>query len=118
MRNFAMDDSIESGYNFLKRPYWTPETPYNDWGRINAQFPAGAGGASFYNDRSFIRLENVSFTYHVPKAFLNRIGISSLRLNATVRNAGVISFCNWKYGDPETLGRINRTFTIGVNLTL
>ena len=118
MRNFAMDDSIESGYNFLKRPYWTPETPYNDWGRINAQFPAGAGGAAFYLDRSFIRLENVSLTYNVPKSFVNRIGISSLRLNATVRNAGVFSFCNWKYGDPETLGRINRIFTIGVNLTL
>lgn len=118
MRNFAMDDEIESGYNFLKRPYWTPETPYKDWGRINAQFPAGASGAALLCDQSFIRFENISLAYRVPKSIVSHIGISSLKINATVRNAGVISFCNWKYGDPETLGRINRTYTIGVNLTL
>lgn len=118
MRNFAMDDEIESGYNFIKRPYWTPETPYEEWGRINAQFPAGAGGAALLVDRSFIRLENVSAAYIVPKSFVSRFGISSLKINATVRNAAVFSFANWKYGDPETLGRINRTFTIGLNVTL
>ena len=90
----------------------------NDWGRINAQLPAGASGAGMLHNRSFIRLENVSLAYNVPKSFISRFGISAMRLNATVRNAGVISLDGWKYYDPETLNFMNRTITFGVSVTL
>lgn len=115
---FAEDVTLENGLNFVKRPYWTPETQYENWGRINAQSPAGAGSAQLLYDRSFIRLENVSMAYNVPKSFVQRIGFNSIKINATLRNAAVFSFCNWQYGDPETLGRLNRTFTLGLNFTL
>ena len=115
---YAEDVTVENGLNFVNRPYWTPETQYNDWGRINAQLPAGTAGAGMLHDRSFIRLENVSLAYNVPKSFISRFGISSLRLNATVRNAGVISLGGWKFYDPQTLNFMNRTITFGVNVTL
>ncbi|MBR1406521.1 MAG: SusC/RagA family TonB-linked outer membrane protein [Bacteroidales bacterium] len=114
---YAEDVTLENGLNFVNRPYWRPDRPYNDWGRINAQMPAGASGGLLH-DRSFIRLENVSLAYNVPKSFISRFGISSLRLNATVRNAGVISLDGWKYYDPQTLSFMNRTITFGVNVTL
>jgi len=114
---FAEDVTLENGLNFVNRPYWRPDRPYNDWGRINAQMPAGASGGLLHN-RSFIRLENVSLAYNVPKSFISRFGISSLRLNATVRNAGVISLDGWKYYDPQTLSFMNRTITFGVSVTL
>ena len=114
---YAEDVTLENGLNFVNRPYWRPDRPYNDWGRINAQMPAGTSGGLLH-DRSFIRLENVSLVYNVPKSFISRFGISSLRLNATVRNAGVISLDGWKYYDPQTLSFMNRTITFGVNVTL
>ena len=114
---YAEDVTLENGLNFVNRPYWRPDRPYNDWGRINAQMPAGTSGGLLH-DRSFIRLENVSLAYNVPKSFISRFGISSLRLNATVRNAGVISLDGWKYYDPQTLSFMNRTITFGVNVTL
>jgi len=114
---YAEDVTLENGLNFVNRPYWRPDRPYNDWGRINAQMPAGTSGGLLH-DRSFIRLENVSLAYNVPKSFISRFGISSLRLNATVRNAAVISLGGWKYYDPQTLGFMNRTITFGVNVTL
>ena len=114
----AEDVTLENGLNFVKRPYWTPETQYSEWGRINAQLPAGVSGAGMLYDRSFIRLENVSLAYNVPKSFISRFGISGMRLNATVRNAAVFSFCHWKYGDPENLSYLNRIITFGVNVTL
>ena len=114
---YAEDVTLENGLNFVNRPYWRPDRPYSDWGRINAQMPAGTSGGLLH-DRSFIRLENVSLAYNVPKSFISRFGISSLRLNATVRNAGVISLDGWKYYDPQTLSFMNRTITFGVNVTL
>ena len=114
---YAEDVTLENGLNFVQRPYWTPETPYEDWGRINAQLPAGVSGGMLH-DRSFIRLENVSLAYNVPKTFISRLGLSSVRLNATVRNAAVFGFARWKYNDPENLSYMNRTFTFGVNITL
>ncbi len=114
---YAEDVTLENGLNFVNRPYWRPDRPYNDWGRINAQMPAGASGGLLH-DRSFIRLENVSFAYNVPKSFLSRFGISSLRLNATVRNAAVISLAGWKYYDPQNLNFMNRTITFGATVTL
>ena len=115
---YAEDVTVENGLNFVNRPYWRPDNQVNDWGRINAQLPAGASGAGMLHNRSFIRLENVSLAYNVPKSFISRFGISAMRLNATVRNAGVISLDGWKYYDPETLNFMNRTITFGVSVTL
>ena len=113
----AEDVTLENGLNFVNRPYWRPDTPYNDWGRINAQMPAGTSGGLLH-DRSFIRLENVSFAYNVPSSFISRFGLSGLRFNATVRNACVLSLAGWKYYDPENLSFMNRTITFGVTVTL
>lgn len=110
--------NVENGCNFIKKKYWTPETPYEDWGRINAELPSGATGAQKLYNGSFIRLENVSLGYNVPRSFTRRFGIQSLKLNATVRNAGVIRFTDWNLGDPQNQGRMNRTYTFGINVTL
>lgn len=109
---------IENGENFMKRDYWTPEHPSNKVARICAELPAGTSGTGMIYDRSFIRLENVSFSYIVPKNLVSRLHLSSAKVYATVRNAGCLNFSDWKYGDPETLSQINRTFTLGLNITL
>jgi TonB-linked SusC/RagA family outer membrane protein len=108
-------DSFPERVNSFKIPFWTPETPYNDYARIYS----AQGGAVFdvWRDRSFIRLDNVSFAYNVPSALLNRAQVRSLKVFTTVRNV-----CwwapKWNFWDPESSGPNPRYFTLGVNLTL
>jgi TonB-dependent starch-binding outer membrane protein SusC len=83
-------------------------------------------------DGSFLRLNNVTLGYTLPKALTTRVGISSLRLYGTVYNA--LLFTNYSGYDPEVSATRSgayaaltpgvdfsgypksRTFTLGLNL--
>jgi TonB-dependent starch-binding outer membrane protein SusC len=108
-------DSFPERVNSYKLPIWTPETPHNEYARIYS----AQGGAVFdvWRDRSFIRLDNVSLSYSVPSALLNRIQIQNLKIFTTVRNVGWWA-PKWEFWDPENSGPNPRYFTLGVNLTL
>lgn len=110
-------DGFVERNNSFNTPYWTPENPINDYSRIRSQ----TGGIDFnvYRNRSFIRLDNISLGYNVPKVFLQKSGITNLKITGSVRNL----FCYapyWpkSYWDPETLTRAPRSFSVGVNVTL
>lgn len=109
---------IENGENFVARNYWTPENGSNKVARICAELPAGAAGTGMIKDMSFIRFENVSLAYMVPKSVYSKLGIANVKVYVTGRNLGVIRFSDWKFGDPETHSWVNRTFTFGLNVTL
>jgi TonB-dependent starch-binding outer membrane protein SusC len=108
-------DSFPERVNSYKIPFWTPETPHNEYARIYS----AEGGAVFdvWRDRSFIRLDNVSLAYNIPSSLTNRIDIQNLKLFATVRNVGWWA-PKWEFWDPEESGPNPRYFTLGVNLTL
>lgn len=108
-------DSFPERVNSYKIPFWTPETPHNDYARIYS----AQGGAVFdvWRDRSFIRLDNVSLSYSVPSALLNRVQIQNLKIFTTVRNVGWWA-PKWNFWDPEISEPNPRYFTLGVNLTL
>jgi len=83
-------------------------------------------------DGSFLRLNNVTMGYTLPKSLTNKIGVSSLRLYGTVYNA--LLFTNYSGYDPEVSATRSgtyaaltpgvdfsgypksRTFTFGLNL--
>ncbi|WP_233376562.1 SusC/RagA family TonB-linked outer membrane protein [Maribellus sp. CM-23] len=108
-------DSFPERVNSYKIPFWTPETPHNDYARIYS----AEGGAVFdvWRDRSFIRLDNISLSYNVPNSLLDRAQISNLKIFATIRNVGWWA-PKWEFWDPENSGPNPRYFTLGVNLTL
>jgi TonB-linked SusC/RagA family outer membrane protein len=110
-------DGFVERNNSYNTPYWTPENPINDFSRIRSQ----TGGVSFnvYREASFVRLDNISLGYNVPKKLLSKIEIADLKIIGSVRNV----FCwapYWpkNYWDPETLTRAPRSFSIGFNITL
>ncbi|MDP3432725.1 MAG: SusC/RagA family TonB-linked outer membrane protein, partial [Bacteroidota bacterium] len=112
-------------------PYWTPENPLNDYARIYSN----EGGAVFnvWRQRSFIRFDNISLAYTVPRAIVQKADISNLKFFATVRNVAYWA-PEWKFWDPEQYrnpddldsngvprfanGPSPRIFTFGVNITL
>lgn len=108
-------DSFPERVNSYKIPFWTPETPHNDYARIYS----AQGGAQFdvWRDRSFIRLDNVSLAYTIPSSLTEKVQISNLKVFGTIRNVGWWA-PNWEFWDPENSGPNPRYFTIGVNLTL
>jgi TonB-linked SusC/RagA family outer membrane protein len=107
---------ITNCYNIFAKEYWTPDNPSGTYARLDASGPQGAVGAPRLHDRSFIRLENISVGYTLPKAWSSRLTIDRLKLYGSIRNVAVWQK-DWEYGDPETSGLATRVFTIGLNVT-
>ena len=105
-----------NGCNTYKKEYWTPENPTNDYARLNAVGPSGATGVNKVYNRSFVRLDNITLGYTIPRKYTQKLGIDKVHLTATVNN--VCTFDSWEYGDPETGGFSNRQFQFGINVTL
>jgi len=109
---------ITNGRNVYEKEYWTPENPTNKYARLNAQGPTGISAPGKAIDRSFIRLENISLAYQVPRKYLSPLRIESCKVIATVRNVACWTK-EWTYGDPEASGGlVPRTYTLGINITL
>ena len=72
-------------------------------------------------DASFIKIQDVSLMYNVPKQALSKIGIKSLRLYVTGHN--LYTFTNWIGYDPETSSTAGaypsaRTIAFGLKIGL
>ena len=129
-------NALIQGSNAYTKTYWTIENPSNQYARIQAQGPTGANTPPKIFDRSFIRFDNLSLSYSLPKRWIQKLAMEKLSITGSVRNLGV--WCkNWPYGDPETLGGdantmnydsyntnnnglqglATRTYTVGINVT-
>ncbi|WP_149525932.1 SusC/RagA family TonB-linked outer membrane protein [Sphingobacterium hotanense] len=98
-----------SDYDF---PRWTKENPIDDYARIGSK-NIGTNWVS----KSFVRLENITLSYNVPKSILNKLEIQNLRLNLTMQNVAVMAK-KWSFWDPESETVTPRTLNFGINLTL
>lgn len=111
--------------NELGKDYWSPNNPDGTYSRsINA----GAISPTAYQDRSFIRLQDVTLGYNLPQKWVHTIGLQNLNLYINGKN--LLTFTDWKGWDPETNdsnGHANggyfgtpvmRSFTFGLNITL
>ena len=110
---------------FYKRPYWTPENPINDY----AKMMSAAGGAVAYTvwrKSSFVRLNNISLAYTLPKTITNKVKFESVKFYVNVSNLAV--FTPWEYFDPESRANTEtndafyqnlmpQTSTLGLNIT-
>ncbi|EGK01128.1 hypothetical protein HMPREF9455_02521 [Dysgonomonas gadei ATCC BAA-286] len=116
--------------NVPEKEYWSIDNPSDKYGRINAQGPSKIGGPASPGrlyDRSFIRLENISVGYTLPKKWVSKFDIQNVKVYASVRNVATWAK-DWEYGDPEVDpafdsgngkygGLATRVYTLGLNLT-
>lgn len=85
--------------NFLKEvDYWTPSNPNATFRSPGVLAPATY--ATPYNDRSFIRLQDVSLAYSLSKNLLDKIHVKSLQFFVSGKNLAI--WTKWKGMDPET----------------
>lgn len=116
MGRFTNNNALLNTVNQIKREYWTPENPINDYPRLSAKSPSGIS-YSIYKKASFMRIDNLSLGYTFPKNLLTPLKLEALRLNLTVKNLGY--FTGWQAYDPENSdSNTPRTITFGINMTL
>jgi TonB-linked SusC/RagA family outer membrane protein len=103
-------------FNVQDVPYWTPSRPSNDYPRINYNPTLPH---PILEDRSFIRLQDVSLSYTFGQDILRYIRANNLRVYISAKN--LYTHTKWTGYDPENSTTISgfpliRTYTIGVDL--
>lgn len=110
------------------RNRWTPTNPSN--------IPSGRDGteilsSQFIEDGSYITMKNIALAYTVDSKLLNKLGLSNVKIYASVENLFTIT--DYSGFDPEATASvsnadadvgidyntypINRSFTFGLNVT-
>lgn len=103
--------------NTFIRGYWTPENRSNSYARLKSTLPSNIEPKKILR-KDFIRLENISIGYKVPRNIAAKLLTQDIRLYGTIRNVAILKFeKEWDYWDIETTGTIPRTFTLGASIT-
>ncbi len=105
--------------NQLDAGYWTPENRSQTRPSLMYNNPLQHG---WYVSRNFVRIQDVSIAYEVPKTILEKVRMANLRLFVSGKN--IHTFTDWPGSDPESGGTSSadlypmpRSFTAGINLS-
>jgi TonB-dependent starch-binding outer membrane protein SusC len=98
------------------RQYWTPDNGVTDAPSLYF-LPRRVAG--FYQDRSFIRLQDISLSYKFGKNALNTLGLDGLQIYVSGKN--LYTWTKWQGWDPEMMDsdytRMMRNIIAGIRLT-
>ncbi len=97
--------------------YWSPRNPDAVYAR---SISTPKITPTVYEDRSFVRLQDVSLSYTFPKSVTNKVGLSEIDLFFSGKN--LLTFTKWHGWDPEAGSTysdrpVMRSFSFGVSLT-
>lgn len=98
--------------------YWSPSNPNATYARYSQ---APTINPTRYQQRNFVRLQDITLGYNLPKNWTKSVGIENVNLYVTGKN--LLTFTNWKGWDPEAGQDYNgrpvlKSFTFGLNVTL
>jgi hypothetical protein len=99
--------------------YWMPENRNNEYPRLDANVgtPAFGGGIKVWKSLSFVRIQDVSLSYTVPKNLTQRLQLQRVNTFFSIRN--LVSFDKWPGWDPESLmNAMPRTYTLGIDISI
>lgn len=125
VRDYLMNDNVQGAevrYNTLKKNWWTPNNPTNDW-VANDELANNMSGASgrIYEKPDFVRIKDVVLSYDLPQTAISKIGLSRLRVFLNGRN--LVTFTKWPGMDPDLVDEqaqqripMQKEYRIGVNL--
>lgn len=108
-------NNVYERFNRLYTKYWTKNNPINDYARLNSD--ASSPVFNYWEDRSFIRLQDLSIAYNVPENILKKYQIQNLRISLSFRNP--LTITGWENYDPESqTSMMPKISSIGINITL
>lgn len=103
--------------NAMPFDYWMPENPNAKYRRLD--IPSSFVGRP-YDQRSFVRLQDISLAYNFDPGILEKWNISNLKVNLSAKN--LVTLTKWEGWDPETgTGLVAglpvmKAFTLGLNV--
>ncbi len=128
--NYYREDNSIRWNDFAGIDYWSPNNP-------DGKYPRNISGSHsiveplMYQDRSFIRLQDISLSYNFANSILENLGFGNF--NVFVSGKNLITLTKWEGWDPESLeystgtarpvgllagGRpVLRGVAVGVNIT-
>jgi TonB-dependent starch-binding outer membrane protein SusC len=116
--NLPLNDGHPSHYdrfNNMYSPYWTKEKPTNDYGRLGSN--NSSPNVTRWENSSFLRLQDLSVAYNVPKAKLSKYKIQNLKIFLNLRNS--LTFTGWSHYDPESgTEMMPKISSIGISASL
>lgn len=124
--NYLMNDQVQGAevrYNTLKKNWWTPDNPTNDWVK-NEEFADHEQGyaANIYENSNYIRIKDISLSYDLPTDLVNKVNIRRLRVYVTGRN--LLTFTKWTGMDPALVDEdsqqqipMQKEYVFGLNLS-
>ena len=90
------ENSPGRALNQIDVDWWTPENKSDS--RPSLAYTNSAGH-NWYVSRNFLRLQDVSFSYNVPKSLTDRMHLNSLRVFASAKN--VLTWTKYPGSDQE-----------------
>lgn len=109
--------------SFMKFDYWTPENPDARYRQLGFYTNSLGSGFSPYISRSFVRLQELSLAYNLPKKFLSKIHVNRAKVFISASNLFTIT--GWDGWDPEAGQGISydldggyptmKSYTLGLN---
>ncbi len=93
------------------RPYWTPANPVNNAPAMYYSAPVGHG---VYQSKSFVRLQDVTFSYDLKKEILKKYGFDNLQVYLSGKN--LYTWTKWAGWDPESSSPMMRSIIAGIKL--
>ena len=118
-RDYTNAGNAEAQNEFTFTDFWSPRNPDGKFA-ITWVTPTIAG--TLYQQRNFVRLQDLTLTYDLDKKFAKKIGAKNLALSISGKN--LLTFTDWIGWDPE-LGvgaghsskPVMRSYSFGIDLT-
>ncbi|HKK62603.1 MAG TPA: TonB-dependent receptor [Bacteroidales bacterium] len=79
--------------------FWTPENKSNEYPANRKSSYINKFGVDFYESADFIRLQDITLSYTVPREFINKYKLSNVRLFVNAKN--LATWTSWIGLDPE-----------------
>lgn len=101
--------------NMYDAGWWTEENRSNT--RPSLSYNRSTVGHNYYVSRDFIRIQDVSLTYVLPKDIIDKLKISNMSLFVSGKN--LATFTDWLGTNPETANTsfpLARTLNLGLRL--
>lgn len=113
-------------FNYLSdMNYWTESNPTNE---MTSPSYVPYEKHSFYKKMNYVQLKNITIGYNIPKTFIQKLGITSARVDVSVNNVctfsnikNALNYDNAKANDDEKGVVVGyptaRSYMLGLNVT-
>lgn len=100
-RQYFRDDNGIRNNELRGVEFWTPANPGAKYPRITGGTRPLIDNPPLYESRSFVRLQDVSLSYSLPKSILDKIKAQAISFYVSGKN--LITWTKWDGWDPEAL---------------